>query len=86
MADVKRKKKDRRLSSKKRVLKDKDFKLTLYWTKTNTLFMVIGAVLIVIGFIFLYIGDTVISPIALVLGYVVFIPLGLLWKKNKGGK
>ena len=52
----------------------------LYLGKLNYWFMAIGLLLVMIGFIFLYIGDTVISVISLTLGYVLLIPIGLYIK------
>jgi hypothetical protein len=42
-----------------------------------------GIILIILGFIFLALGDITISPILLVLGYCVVIPLGILIPKEK---
>ncbi len=53
---------------------------TVKFTRKNTLFFGIGLVLIVIGFILLATGDIVIAPILLVVGYLVFFPLGILLK------
>lgn len=48
-------------------------------------YMILGAgiLLIILGFIFLAGGDITISPILLVLGYCVVIPLGILLPKEK---
>jgi hypothetical protein len=43
----------------------------------------LGLLFIVVGFIFLGFGDITISPILLVLGYCVIIPLGILFRKKK---
>lgn len=50
------------------------------FTKKNFLFFGIGLVLIIIGFIFLSTGDIVLAPLFLVVGYLVFFPLGILLK------
>jgi hypothetical protein len=50
------------------------------FSKKNTIFFGIGLVSIVIGFILLATGDIVIAPILLVVGYLVFFPLGILLK------
>ena len=46
--------------------------------RTNYIVLGIGLFLIIVGFIFLSVGDITISPILLVLGYCVAIPLGIL--------
>ena len=46
--------------------------------KRNYMILGIGIALIVIGFILLAAGDITVSPILLVLGYCVIIPLGIL--------
>ena len=56
------------------------------FTKNNYLILGIGLLFIVVGFIFLGIGDITISPILLVLGYCVIIPLGILFPKKKEGE
>ena len=50
------------------------------FSKKNMLFFGIGIILIVLGFIFLSAGDTILAPILLVIGYLVFFPLGILAK------
>ena len=50
------------------------------FTKKNMMFFGIGIVLVVLGFIFLSTGDTILAPILLVIGYLVFFPLGILAK------
>ena len=55
--------------------------------KKNYLAFIIGLVVIVAGFIFLAIGDTVIAPILLVAGYCVIIPVAILMGgKEEGSK
>lgn len=49
----------------------------LPYGRRNYLFMGIGFILAVLGFVFLAAGDTVFSTIFLTLGYVVLIPIGL---------
>ena len=51
--------------------------------KRNYMILGIGLAVIVLGFIFLALGDITISPILLVLGYCVIIPLGILLPKEK---
>ncbi len=49
----------------------------LPFSKRNYCFMAVGLILAILGFIFLALGDSVLSPIFLTLGYAVFIPIGL---------
>ncbi len=53
------------------------------FNKKNYLILGVGLLIIVMGFIFLAMGDITISPIFLVLGYCVVIPLGILLPKDK---
>lgn len=50
------------------------------FTKKNYILFGAGLVSLVIGFILLRTGDIVLAPILLVLGYLVFFPLGILLK------
>ena len=50
------------------------------FSKKNMLFFGIGLILVILGFIMLAIGDIVLAPILLVVGYLVFFPLGILLK------
>jgi hypothetical protein len=51
--------------------------------KRNYLILGAGVFLIILGFVFLAGGDITISPILLVLGYCVIIPLGIPLPKGK---
>lgn len=51
--------------------------------KNNYIFLGIGLFLIIVGFIFLGAGDITVSPILLVLGYCVAIPIGILLPTKK---
>lgn len=62
------------------------FKVGADFTRNNFIILGIGIVLIIIGFIFLAAGDITISPILLVLGYCVAIPLGILLPGKKSSK
>jgi membrane protein YdbS with pleckstrin-like domain len=61
----------------------------IYWTKRNYLYLLLGVVVIVIGFYFMSIGpwdsfsSLVISPILLVIGYVFIFPMSILHKEKK---
>lgn len=54
--------------------------LDVRFKKKNTLFFGIGLASVILGFILLGLGDTVIAPILLVAGYLIFFPLGILLK------
>jgi len=53
------------------------------FSRNNYLILGAGLLFIVIGFIFLAFGDITISPILLVLGYCVIIPLGILFPRKE---
>ncbi len=54
--------------------------------RTNYIALGIGLFLVIVGFIFLGVGDITIAPILLVLGYCVAIPLGILLPGRKKKK
>ena len=60
-----------------------DVKTGPEFDKTNYMILGAGLLIIVLGFIFLASGDITISPILLVLGYCVVIPLGILVRRHK---
>ncbi|UCD19989.1 MAG: hypothetical protein JSU64_02305 [candidate division WOR-3 bacterium] len=53
---------------------------TVRFAKKNTLFFGIGLILVIAGFVLLASGDIVVAPILLIVGYLVFFPLGILLK------
>ncbi len=53
---------------------------TVRFSKKNTLFFGIGLILVIAGFVLLARGDIVVAPILLIVGYLVFFPLGILLK------
>lgn len=55
--------------------------IDVQFTRKNYLFFGAGLLSIIIGFFLLRKGDIVLAPILLVLGYLVFFPLGILLKK-----
>lgn len=65
---------------KEKPTRKEKFLATVDFSKKNMLFFGIGLVLIIIGFILLAAGDIVLAPILLVVGYLVFFPLGILLK------
>lgn len=58
-------------------------------SKTNLYIFLVSIAVIIIGYIFMAIGDTYdalslyVSPIILTIGYVVVLPLSILYKKQK---
>lgn len=58
----------------------KELVLDVKFKKKNILMFGIGLVFVIIGFILLAAGDIVAAPILLVVGYLVFFPLGILLK------
>jgi len=61
-------------------------KVGVDFNRTNYIVLGIGLFLVIAGFIFLGVGDITISPILLVLGYCVAIPLGILLPGRKKKK
>ncbi len=57
--------------------------LGIDFDRRNYLVLGIGLAVIILGFIFLALGDITISPILLVLGYCVIIPVGILLPRQK---
>lgn len=55
----------------------------LYWEKTNWIIFALGIISIILGYIFLARGSLTLSPILLVLGYAVIIPISLVYKGKK---
>ena len=64
----------------------------MYWEKTNYLLFGLGALLIILGFYFMGQGEwdssssLVISPILLFLGFVVVMPVSILYRKRSEGQ
>lgn len=50
--------------------------------KINLIILILALVLILVGYLILYSGDRTISPVILVLSYVVLIPLAFIIKPN----
>ncbi len=50
------------------------------FSRKNTMLFGIGLLLVIVGFILLATGDIVVAPILLIVGYLVFFPLGILLK------
>ena len=64
----------------------------MYWERTNYILFGLGAFLIILGFYFMGQGEwnssssLVISPILLFLGFVVLIPVSILYRKRSEGQ
>lgn len=65
---------------KEKLIKREDILTSANFSKKNMLFFGIGLILVVVGFIMLAAGDIVLAPILLIVGYLVFFPLGILLK------
>ncbi|MEO0216134.1 MAG: hypothetical protein ABIL70_08725 [candidate division WOR-3 bacterium] len=57
-----------------------DVLIDVKFTQKNFLLFAAGLISIIVGFILLRNGDITLAPILLVLGYLVFFPLGILLK------
>ncbi len=55
----------------------------LPYERINYLLIGLGIALVVLGFVFLYFGESVISTILLVVGYVIVLPIALIWVPKK---
>lgn len=75
-------KKDKKRKQEKKEKKERKQEqlIDVKFKKKNILFFGTGVVLGIIGFILLAVGDIVLAPILLILGYLVFFPLGILLK------
>ncbi|HYH79777.1 MAG TPA: DUF3098 domain-containing protein [Longimicrobium sp.] len=51
----------------------------LRFSPRNWALLAAGLLAIVVGFVLMSGGDTVLAPLLLVLGYAVLIPLGIIW-------
>jgi hypothetical protein len=65
---------------KEKLMKREDVLTGSHFSKKNMLFFGIGLILVVVGFIMLAAGDILLAPILLIVGYLVFFPLGILLK------
>jgi len=60
------------------------------FSKTNLILLGVGVLVIVLGFVAMKMGDTMsfqalsIAPILLIIGYVVLIPVAILYRKDEG--
>ena len=51
-------------------------------TKINYRILIIGIIIITIGYIIMATGDSTISPLLLIISYMIVIPIALLWRKK----
>jgi hypothetical protein len=76
-------------SLKKSIKKKKSQDIMLPFTKENYLLLVLGVIVIAIGYILMEMGGAydalalVISPIILVIGYCVIIPFSIFYRKKQ---
>jgi len=79
----------RQQSRLKKLKKDSPFKN--YWGSTNYILLGVGVFILVIGFYFMTFGpwdnpiSLSISPIVLLLAYLIVFPISILYKKKKRG-
>lgn len=73
-------KKDKKEKKEQLKAKKADILMDVKFGKKNLTFFGAGIVSVIIGFILLASGSIVMAPILLVLGYLVFFPLGILLK------
>jgi hypothetical protein len=73
-------------------MKTNEFFQTLGLTKMNAYLFLAGLAIIIIGYVIMALGDTydvwslTVSPLILVIGYVIVLPLSILYKKDKKNK
>jgi len=67
------------VSKKKKEIRQKTD--TMVFTLKNWIFFGIGLLSIIVGYVTLAKGSITLAPILLVLGYAVFIPIGIILKK-----
>ena len=53
------------------------------FVKNNYILFAVGILVIIVGFIFLATGDITLSPILLIVGYCVIIPIALLYGRKE---
>ena len=79
---------------KKTVIKAKkahEVTFSSYWNKTNYMILAAAVLTIVIGYVFMSIGpwnsvpSLDISPIILIIGYLILLPLSILYTKKEAG-
>jgi len=80
---TKKEKKELRKEQKEKKARKEEAFIDVKFTNKNLIFFAIGIILVVLGFTLLASGSITLAPILLILGYLVFFPLGILWKEFK---
>lgn len=69
---------------------DKEIRFLFPLTRTNFYIILVGILIIVIGYVFMYIPDNpdafltrTLAPILLVFAYLIIIPIGLFYREKK---
>lgn len=81
----------KRNARKNKSAKSKVAPFNVYWEKTNYFILFAGIAVLILGYIFMSMGpwnsftSLDISPVLLIIGYVVILPLAILYKKRNGG-
>ncbi len=79
---------------KKSVIKSKkvqEVTFSSYWNKINYMILAAAVITIVIGYVFMSIGpwnsfpSLDISPVILIIGYLILLPLSILYTKSDSG-
>ncbi|MBN2620191.1 DUF3098 domain-containing protein [candidate division WOR-3 bacterium] len=73
-------KKNKKDKQPKKQKKEETKVIDVTFKKKNFLFFGIGLATVIVGFILLAAGDIVAAPLLLMVGYLVFFPLGILSK------
>ncbi len=82
-------------ASKRNVKRNKSAKsrvapFNIYWEKTNYLILFAGIAVLILGYFFMSMGpwnsfaSLDVSPVILIIGYVVVLPLAILYRKRNG--
>ncbi|MCL5029059.1 MAG: hypothetical protein M1480_08575 [Bacteroidetes bacterium] len=80
-----------KVQSKKNIRKAKKSisPFNIYWKKGNYVLLLIGILVIILGYIFMSMGSwdsfpsLFISPILLIIGYLLILPASILYKKKE---
>ncbi len=71
--------------------KSKVAPFNIYWEKTNYLILFAGIAVLILGYFFMSMGpwnsfaSLDVSPVILIIGYVIVLPLAILYRKRNGG-
>ncbi len=64
-------------------MKNKEVIMKFVFTKTNATLLIIAIIVTIIGYIIMGTGDKTISPILLIISYVVLFPMAIIIGMNK---